>query len=281
MSVKRRKVSSTGRQCTCRKGYASEYDGKCNNCRTKAERRDFEAFHRDESKQRTARKETVSLDLSAEIEALESKLGLSINSAVERVFLEPRAASVIQPQPEVVKPLKIYAGIGSRETPPEVLGWMEQLGEQLGAAGWILRSGFADGADNAFARGAERSDGPMELYVPWAGFNDAPTDDPRIINVQSFSADIHRHMFNVAQHFHPNWNACSNAAKNLHTRNVPQICGADMNTPVTCVICWTPNGKSGGGTGQAIRIARNLEIPIFDLFNESDREALCNFINNI
>lgn len=315
--VKRRKVSSTGRQCKCRKGYASELDGKCSNCRTKAERRAFEAYHRntpqieryngsnwerigntpldhqlvkevidrvlDSPGQRQAeqRNETVGLDLSAEINALERAMGISIESDVKRVFLEPRAASVINPQPEVVKPLKIYAGIGSRETPPEVLGWMEQLGEDLGKAGWILRSGFADGADNAFARGAERSDGPMELYVPWQGFNGAPIDDDRIINVQQFAADVHRHMANVAEHFHPNWKACTAAARNLHTRNVPQICGADMNTPVACVICWTPNGKSGGGTGQAIRIARSLEIPIFDLFNERDREALCIFINNI
>lgn len=282
MSVKRRKVSSTGRQCTCRKGYASEYDGKCNSCRTKAERRDFEAFHRDEHRNRQdeLRNETVGLDLSAEIKAFEHAMGISIESDVKRVFLEPRASSVIHPQPEVVKPLKIYAGIGSRETPPEVLGWMEQLGEDLGKAGWILRSGFADGADNAFARGAEIADGPMELYVPWAGFNHAPTNDSRIINVQEFS-DLHHHMSSVAEHFHPNWEACSPAAKNLHTRNVPQICGADMATPVTCVICWTPNGKSGGGTGQAIRIARSLGIPIFDLFNERDRETLCIFINNI
>lgn len=202
-------------------------------------------------------------------------------SKPERVFLEPRAASVIQSTPKVVKPMKIYAGIGSRETPPEVLGWMETLGEQLALAGWTLRSGFADGADNAFARGAETGNGAMELYVPWPGFNNAPTDHPAIICTEDLPLAIRYHMIDIAEAFHPNWTACSPAAKKLHSRNVPQIIGADLNTPVNCVICWTPGGKHGGGTGQAIRIAKDLKIPIFDLFNERDRELLVTLVNNI
>lgn len=258
--ARHRKGSTTGRQCKCRKGYASEYDGKCNNCRTKAERRDFDAYHRQTDKTAT----------------LVQNYGTS-----ERVFLEPRAASVIHPTPEVVKPMKIYAGIGSRETPPEVIEWMETLGEQLALAGWTLRSGFADGADNAFARGAERGNGAMELYVPWPGFNDAPTDHPAIICSQDLPLEIQNHMHDIAEAFHPNWTACSPAAKKLHARNVPQIIGRDLSTAVACVICWTPGGKHGGGTGQAIRIAKNLQIPIFDLFNERDRELLVTFVNNI
>lgn len=265
MNVKRRKVSKTGRQCTCRKGYASAYDGKCNNCRTKAERRDFEAFHRDESKLRSQNRNEPS----------------NRYNTPERVFLEPRAASVIVTQPEVVKPMKIYAGIGSRETPPEVIEWMETIGEQLALAGWVLRSGFADGADNAFARGAERGDGAMELYVPWPGFNDAPTDDSRVICIEDLPTKIQYQLLHIAENFHPNWKACSQAAKKLHSRNVPQIAGVDINTPVNCVICWTPRGQHGGGTGQAIRIAKSLDIPIFDLFHEHDREAMVEFINTL
>lgn len=49
----------------------------------------------------------------------------------------------------------IYTGIGSRETPEKVQQFMAEIGQALGAAGWTLRSGFADGADNAFARRAK------------------------------------------------------------------------------------------------------------------------------
>lgn len=40
-----------------------------------------------------------------------------------------------------------YAGIGSRSTPPDVLAFMEELGQTLATAGYALRSGAAQGAD--------------------------------------------------------------------------------------------------------------------------------------
>ena len=44
---------------------------------------------------------------------------------------------------------KIYTGIGSRETPEEVLKDMKKLGYILAENGWSLRSGHAPGADQA------------------------------------------------------------------------------------------------------------------------------------
>ena len=43
-----------------------------------------------------------------------------------------------------------YAGIGSRETPPEFIDEFIKIGKWLGSHGYILRSGGADGADSAF-----------------------------------------------------------------------------------------------------------------------------------
>ena len=48
-------------------------------------------------------------------------------------------------------------------------------------------------------------------------------------------------------------------------RNALQVLGTDGQTPVDFIMCWTPNGSGSGGTGQAIRIARALNIPVFDL----------------
>ena len=47
-----------------------------------------------------------------------------------------------------------YAGIGSRETPPTVLDLMGRFASQLSIQGWVLRTGMAGGADQAFYRGA-------------------------------------------------------------------------------------------------------------------------------
>lgn len=53
-------------------------------------------------------------------------------------------------------------------------------------------------------------------------------------------------------------------ARKLQARNSHQVLGLDLETPSEFIVCWTKNGKSSGGTGQAIRIALDYGIPIFD-----------------
>ena len=49
---------------------------------------------------------------------------------------------------------KYYCGIGSRQTPGEILEIMLLVSIKLRSQKWILRSGGADGADKAFETGA-------------------------------------------------------------------------------------------------------------------------------
>ena len=49
--------------------------------------------------------------------------------------------------------MKFYAGIGSRETPVNILYMMKKLARALGKSDWTLRSGGAKGADSAFYSG--------------------------------------------------------------------------------------------------------------------------------
>lgn len=57
-----------------------------------------------------------------------------------------------------------YAGIGSRETPPDICAVMTQVAHILSAMGWRLNSG---GADSAFEAGASLKD----IFLPYKGFN--------------------------------------------------------------------------------------------------------------
>lgn len=162
----------------------------------------------------------------------------------------------------------IFAGIGSRKIPNNVQTLMSKLAKVLMDKGHMLRSGHAEGADMAFECAME-PEHRAEIYLPWRGFNQAPTDDSRYI-VPSF----HTGMMGIAQKHHPNWNACSDGAKKLHARNVCQVLGKDLTIWSDIVICWTPNGSGSGGTGQAIRIARSYGIPVFDLGLSNTREHL-------
>lgn len=172
-----------------------------------------------------------------------------------------------------------YAGIGSRETPDDVIAQMQRIGSQL-ADVWTVRSGFADGADKAFCFGAEEAGGAMENYLPWPRFNGAPSthEDSRFIQPSDIGEAIWQQANVIAEKFHPNWGACSQAARNMHTRNVFQVLGRDLTTHSHMVVCWTPRGSGSGGTGQAIRIARGYGIPVFDLAIEEHKEKLCKFV---
>jgi hypothetical protein len=167
-----------------------------------------------------------------------------------------------------------YAGIGSRQTPDHVLYQMVNIAQQLSDL-WTLRSGHADGADIAFETGAIQGNGKMEIFIPWYGFNNAPTNHPDYIRPRAT-----QELANFSAQFHPNWSKCSDPAKLLHMRNACQILGLDGFSPVDMVVCFTPHGRGSGGTGQALRIARANEIPIFDLGVAGDdiQRQLCEFV---
>lgn len=46
--------------------------------------------------------------------------------------------------------MKYYTGIGSRQTPKDILKLMEDIAFKLAQKGYILRSGAAGGADTAW-----------------------------------------------------------------------------------------------------------------------------------
>lgn len=168
-----------------------------------------------------------------------------------------------------------YAGIGSRKTPEHMLNAMSQIGEWLSPR-WGLRTGFADGADKAFAYGCETASGLMLNYLPWRGYNGAPVDDERFITLPATGACV-----DLTAAFHPAWDKCSDAAKLLHIRNTYIVFGSDLMKPVDMVVCWTADGKDSGGTGQAIRLASYRSIPVFNLYFESHQDALLDFVGRL
>lgn len=146
-----------------------------------------------------------------------------------------------------------YAGIGSRETPENILQMMTEAAILLGNKGYLLRSGGAVGADRAFEAGALEK----EIYT---------------------AADCTKTALELASRFHPAWDRCSVYAKQLHGRNALIILGKDLVSPVDFVVCWTPRGKLVGGTGQALRIANDRGIRVFNLCRNADRDQLLAYL---
>lgn len=152
------------------------------------------------------------------------------------------------------RPYLPYAGIGSRITPSDICLKMFTAAQTLEKLGFTLRSGGAPGADTAFEMGVKDPD-MKEIYLPWPGFNDN----------QSTLNEVYNDAMRFTAPYHPNWYGLTKPVQKLMARNAYQVMGYSLKEPALFVLCWTHQGKGEGGTGQAIRIARAHDIPVFDM----------------
>lgn len=164
-----------------------------------------------------------------------------------------------------------YAGIGSRETPKEMLEHFKYIAGVLANKGFTLRSGGAKGADSSFEIGCDRVKGLKEIFLPWRGFE----------NSSSKLYNISDEAMKIAAKYHPYWYNLSQGAQKLQARNSYQVLGYDLKTPSNFIICYTKGGKGSGGTGQAIRIAKANNIPVFDFGASGTGDRLQEFIESL
>lgn len=182
------------------------------------------------------------------------------------------------------KPKFVFAGIGSRETPGNMQAKLAQVTRRLANLGGQCRSGNAAGADISCQWGVHRAieeDGvdPLanQIYLPWKAFNFDCVPQCYGAYYDSFTKESCKAAEDLMSQLHPKWASLSRGARTLHTRNVFQVYGPDVDEQavIDFVVCWTPDGvehhsrvqKETGGTGSAIRMASLLDIPVFNLFN--------------
>lgn len=156
---------------------------------------------------------------------------------------------------------KLYAGIGSRNTPQPILNLMQKLALKLSQSGYTLRSGGAKGADTAFAHGAMLDSNNLDNREIFLSGNAKPW---------AFEY--------VAKHCMPNdrgdFKSFKPYIQGLLARNMMQILGEHGQTPVEFVVCWAPSlnyeDSSAGGTSYAIRCAQYNNIPVYNLYAMED-----------
>lgn len=154
-------------------------------------------------------------------------------------------------------------GVGSRQTPINYAPLIDDISKWFITNNYTLRSGGADGADTFFENSFKQLNANTEIYLPWKGFNNNPS------NMYHITDDA----ITLAGTIHPAWDKCSRAAKLLHARNCYQLLGYDLCTPSNIVVCYTENGKTKGGTATVITLANKLNIPIFNIGSFTN----CNF----
>lgn len=161
---------------------------------------------------------------------------------------------------------KIYAGIGSRETPNDILQVMRLLAGRMEHDGWKLRSGGARGADAAFESGVANQ-ANRAIYLPGRSFNGRQAGVPGYYDATQMPG--WPQALQTVRQYHPAPERLSPFARNLMARNAMQVLGPDLGRPADLVVAWTPGGRIAGGTGQALRMAGDLGIPIRNLGDEA------------
>jgi len=160
----------------------------------------------------------------------------------------------------------IITGIGSRQCPQEFCELFTELGKEARERKWWLRSGHASGADYAFEIGAGHR---CIVYLPWSGFN-----KEKSMLGNAIAHPLRDEVLEVVYKYEPYAKNLKDSIKFIKSRNVYQVLGADLKSPSDVVVCWTEEGKIEGGTGLAIKIAMDHNIPIV---NVGDHETKKNF----
>lgn len=192
--------------------------------------------------------------------------------------------------------MKWYTGVGSRETPANILDLMERVGYALASQGWTLRSGGALGADQAFENGMFEFAGldgpydwtPAEIYLPWAGYENHHKYTHGGLNILPSDIKLtdERIAECMAEAIHPAWAACKQGAKKMHTRNVFQVLGRTLDQPSKMLIAWTKLDRQGnpkGGTATAINLAIEHigADSVFNLNKDEDHERISKWIGGM
>lgn len=163
-----------------------------------------------------------------------------------------------------------YAGIGSRDISSEEETNISKIANILQSKGLILYSGNAEGSDIAFQKG---SNGKCVVMLPWKTFNIKHYDYAQLamdhIIVGSRNNNFHKEAFDSIKKFHPKAHALNKASETFMARNFYQINGFDKYPKASIVICCANSinkkGNVMGGTGQAVRIALSMNIPIINI----------------
>lgn len=175
----------------------------------------------------------------------------------------------------IMSNIKVYAGVGSRRAPANILILMRQFAVKMynvPDVTWWERDGDALGSDRAFGSGAGDR---RIIYL-------AKDIDPAV-DIDAWES--------VAK-YHKKPHLLGEGGYKLMARNYYQIIGK-KGLLVRMVVCWTPDGcirgedrvyygkndpRNTGGTGQAIAIASDHGIPVFNLQRKDHYDRIVNFV---
>jgi hypothetical protein len=228
------------------------------------------------------------------VDYFENKVRPELDNAWQIEFKLAEPTQNIQPQVSTDKtrpvfdslpgksatPTMTYAGIGSRETPKEVLDLMTKAANYLDGLGYTLQTGFTfknketsldeEGADKAFSDGSKNKTlfGPYGIRKTING----------VTSVDKYNENVTEKSNSIVKEIHPAPDRLTPGAVKLMARNTNQIFGKNLDSTVDFVLFYAQETKDPlrpkGGTGQAVEMARRKGIPTINMADANWREQL-------
>ena len=180
-----------------------------------------------------------------------------------------------------------FAGVGSRDTPPDILALMSDLSYWLGRCGWGLSSGGAAGADDAFLQGMLKCPDcepsrRLRIYLIGRKFESYRPDPIRGFHHSPSYTETWEQAKTIAEEVRGSFHGLGDAGIELHTRNVYQVLGHTLKDPVKQTVCWAElvgkQGRVKGGTNTAVGVSLKYDIPVMNLYLDADRQRAERFI---
>lgn len=182
------------------------------------------------------------------------------------------------------QPKIFFAFIGSRDlSKPEFAQYAKkfyQLAYRCAELGIGIRSGGANGADviaeeayrDAIQNGVAFED-QVQIFVPWKPFQAVRGVNNPLHHLHILPSDpvLIKQAEDMVRKVHPAPDRLKPGAMKLHSRNMNQVFGLDLNTPITANICWTEGGIKKGGTRSAITLCEQNNIPVFNIGGDTNQ----------
>ncbi len=193
-----------------------------------------------------------------------------------------------------------FAGIGSRKTPEAMQRLLYKICNRLvGIYKGRLLSGNAEGADWACQEGASQAIKEFDMclshshiFLPYEdfGFNKHPEIQAGYY-VDVTQLPTYERAKEFAIFHHPKGDELKDYQIRFHARNAYQVHSWNLRptSVIDFIVCWTPDGaehtedrpvtSKTGGTGQALRYAYDMDVPIFNIANEDAIQRLYAFLS--
>lgn len=186
--------------------------------------------------------------------------------------------------------VKYYTGIGSRDISPDTYQLLVDIGERMAEKGYVLRSGGAQGADQAFQEGACKVDpDKTEIWLPDSTFENKRLQDAKFLGSNYTVPD------NSTREAAEEWLIDSGVVKNIRSknlksrkllcRNVYQVVGGTCpilmpRKWLSSVVIYATNEEEiyKKGTRVGVWTGRHFGVPTYNVMIDKQRGKLLSLL---